>query len=107
MVQSIQQAVRNGFTYLKINHLNLGELTGGKRTAFEIYRDNYTAIRKAAGEDTYLAYCDSSPNRLTVGLADAGRIGADANRTARSVYHVVSWHWSACVTSGILTRSFS
>jgi len=85
LVQSIQQAVRSGFTYLKINHLNLGELTGGKRTAFEIYRDNYSAIRKAAGEDAYLAYCDSRPNRLTVGLADASRIGADANRTARSV----------------------
>ena len=85
LVQSIQQAVRSGFTYLKINHLNLGEPTGGKRTAFEIYRENYVAIRKAAGEDTYLAYCDSRPSRITVGLADSSRIGADANRTARSI----------------------
>ena len=85
LMQGIQQAVRSGFTYLKINHLNLGEPTGGKRSAFEIYRDNYAAIRKAAGEDTYLAYCDSSPSRITVGLMDASRIGADANRTARSI----------------------
>ena len=85
LVQNIQQAVHSGFTYLKINHLNRGEMAVGKRTAFEMYRDDYSAIRKAAGEETYLAYCDSRPNRPTVGLVDASRIGADANRTARSV----------------------
>ena len=85
LIQSIQQSVRSGFTYLKINHLNFGDMPIGKRTTFEIYRGDYAAIRKAAGEDTYLAYCDSRPSRITVGLMDASRIGADANRTARSI----------------------
>jgi len=81
----IRLAVQSGFTYLKINYLLVGDVAGGQRTTFETYRDDYAAIRQAAGEEAYLLYCDAQPNRATVGWVDASRIGADANRTARAV----------------------
>ena len=85
LVQRVEHAVKSGFTYLKISYVLIGVTPGEKRTAFEIYRDDYAAIRKAAGKDVYLAYCDTRPNRATVGLVDASRIGADPNRTARVI----------------------
>jgi hypothetical protein len=78
----IRHAVKNGYTYLKLDFNNIGG--GGwyekKRTSFEIMRDHYTNIRQAAGEDTYILFCTESPVRATVGLVDASRTSQDAYR---------------------------
>lgn len=78
----IRHAVESGFTYLKLDFNNVG---GGnwyekKRTSFEILRDHYTNIRQAAGEGTYILFCNEYPNRATVGLVDASRISQDSHR---------------------------
>lgn len=79
---TVGRAVRNGFTYLKINCPPVPErVAGEKRTAFEIYRDDWAAIRRAAGEETYiLYYSKTGANRAVVGSVDACRTGVDANR---------------------------
>jgi hypothetical protein len=78
----VRHAVESGYTYLKLDFNNIGG--GGwyekKRTAFEIMRDHYTNIRKAAGEDTYILFCTSHPIRATVGLVEASRTSQDAHR---------------------------
>jgi len=79
----IRHAVESGFTYLKLDFNNVG---GGKwyekkRTSFEILRDHYTNIRQAAGEGTYILFCNEYPNRATVGLVDASRTSQDAHRS--------------------------
>lgn len=76
----IRHAVESGFTYLKLDFNNTG--SGGwyekKRTSFEIRRDHYTNIRNAAGESTYILFCNSHPDRATFGLVDASRTSDDA-----------------------------
>ena len=81
IADEVRYAVERGFTYLKTDFNNIG---GGnwyekKRTQFEILRDHYTNIRKAAGEGTYILYC-GTPSRATIGLVDASRVSQDAFR---------------------------
>ena len=80
---TIHRAVKNGFTYLKISCPRAADRAPDeKRTAFEIYRDDWAAIRRAAGEDAYLLYAGGGdlPDRATVGHVDASRVASDATR---------------------------
>jgi signal transduction histidine kinase len=90
---TVRRAVHSGCRYLKIS---LGPATkravGEKRTTFEIQRADWSAIREAAGEDTYLLYCGlgALPDRAVVGCVDASRIGPDAlRRTLPSIINDV------------------
>ena len=82
ITERVRHAVENGFTYLKIDFNLMGD--GGwherKQTSFQILREHFTRIRKAAGEDTYILACIVEPNRAVVGLADAHRSSHDAHR---------------------------
>ncbi len=78
----IRHAVDSGFTYLKLDFNTIGN--GGwyekKKTSFQIMREHYTRIRKAAGEHTYILACIIEPNRAVLGLVDAHRDSHDAHR---------------------------
>jgi signal transduction histidine kinase len=80
----VRHAVQSGYTYLKINRTGLSlrseELISN--TCFEAKRQGFTAVRAAAGEETYLLYNDSRPDRATVGLVDANRTGVSSERLA-------------------------
>jgi signal transduction histidine kinase len=80
LTETISRSVSAGFSYLKVYYPPGPVTSDGRRTAFEIYRENWASIRKAAGEDTYLLFCDYEPNRAAVGMVDASRLGPDANR---------------------------
>ena len=82
--RSIRNAVLNGFTYLKIDayDVEVRAWADRKKTDFEAVREGFGALREAAGDQTYLMYCNSSANRATVGLVDASRIGIIADRDA-------------------------
>jgi signal transduction histidine kinase len=80
---TVRRAVHSGFSYLKVScDPALKRVAGEKRTAFEIQRDTWSAIRQAAGEETYLLFCSHSyrPERAVVGCVDASRVGLDAGR---------------------------
>lgn len=78
---TVRRAVQEGFTYLKVHCPPVSQREAGeKRTSFEMQRDDWAAIRKAAGEGTYILSCDREPNRAVVGSVDASRIGPDAKR---------------------------
>jgi signal transduction histidine kinase len=82
--QRIRHAVRGGYTYLKINFYGL-EIKHGdnpKQTTFEVMREGFAGLREAAGDATYLLYCDFQPDRATVGLVDASRTGVASDRNA-------------------------
>jgi signal transduction histidine kinase len=80
LIETISRSVSAGFGYLKVFYPP-GTVKGdGRSTAFEIYREHWAAIRKAAGEETYLLFCDYEPNRAAVGWVDASRGGPDADR---------------------------
>jgi signal transduction histidine kinase len=81
----VKQAVRAGFSYLKISCDFPAQDPDGFKTPFETARESYQEIRQAAGEDTYILDCDQrlepkAPNRAVVGLADASRAGPDTVR---------------------------
>lgn len=82
IIERIRHAVESGFTYLKLDFNNIGN--GGwhekKKTSFQILREHYQRIRKAAGEDTYILACIVEPNRAVLGLVDAHRTSHDAHR---------------------------
>lgn len=82
IAERIRHAVSNGFTYLKLDFNNIGG--GGwyeqKKTSFQILREHYANMRAAAGEDTYILFCDQQPNRAVLGLVDATRTSHDAHR---------------------------
>ncbi|MBN8456977.1 MAG: NPCBM/NEW2 domain-containing protein [Verrucomicrobia bacterium] len=82
ITERVRHAVESGFTYLKIDFNLMGD--GGwherKLTTFQILREHFTRIRKAAGDDTYILACIIEPNRAVVGLADAHRTSHDAHR---------------------------
>ncbi len=82
IAERIRHAVANGFTYLKLDFNNIGG--GGwyeqKKTSFQILREHYANMRAAAGEDTYILFCDQQPNRAVLGLVDATRTSHDAHR---------------------------
>jgi signal transduction histidine kinase len=69
-----------GLSYFKVFYPPGQAKSDGRRTAFEVYRQDWAAIRRAAGEKTYLLFCDYEPNRAAIGLVDASRVGPDADR---------------------------
>jgi len=92
-VAEVRQAVRDGFSYLKLGyHQNAAfrkTLAGGRKTSFEVARENLRALREAAGEDTYILFCEWFTDRATLGLVDASRTGPV---TTRSGVHDVMRH---------------
>ncbi len=81
IVASVRRAVQAGVVYLKIScPPTPPRAADEKRTAFEICRDDWAAIRQAAGEAVYLLCCDTASMRAAVGSVDACRVGADASR---------------------------
>ena len=84
LAQRIRHAVASGFSYLKINFYGLEIQAGSdpKKTSFEVMRQGFGALREAAGEATYLLYCDFQADRATVGLVDASRTGVAADRNS-------------------------
>lgn len=80
LLETVSRTVSAGFSYQKVFYPPTQVTGDGRRTAFEIYRENWAAIRKAAGEGTYLLFCDYEPNRAAVGMVDASRVGPDADR---------------------------
>ncbi len=81
LTETVSRSVTSGFSYLKVFYPPTQVTGDGRRTAFEIYREHWAAIRKAAGEDAYLLFCDYEPNRAAVGWVDASRVGPDADRS--------------------------
>ncbi len=84
-IDAVRQAVQAGFSYLKITYEFPSHDPEGVKTPFEIAREIYWEIRRAAGEETYLLDCDNrmqpkAPNRAVVGIADASRSGPDTVR---------------------------
>lgn len=84
-ISFVRQAVQAGYSYLKLSYDFPAHDPEGVKTPFEIARDIYQEIRRAAGDDTYILDCDQrlepkAPNRAVVGLADASRSGPDTVR---------------------------
>ncbi|MEO5916219.1 MAG: histidine kinase [Luteolibacter sp.] len=77
----VRNAVRIGFTYLKIYYPTAAEQRGSKQTSFEAVRAAFDNIRQAAGADTYLMSCAREPDRAAVGLVDSSRMSTEASRT--------------------------
>lgn len=84
LAERIRHAVRSGFSYLKVNFYGVEIQAGGepKKTSFEVMREGFAKLRDAAGDDTYLLYCDFQADRATVGLVDASRTGVAADRNS-------------------------
>ena len=72
--------VAAGFTYLKLDFTYAAGLAGRfadpGRTPAERVRDGFSAIRRGAGDATFLLAC-GAPLAPTVGLVDGMRIGPD------------------------------
>jgi alpha-galactosidase len=72
--------VMAGYTYLKLDFTYAAGLAGRfadpSRTPAERVRDGFAAIRRGAGEATFLLAC-GAPLAPTVGLVDGMRIGPD------------------------------
>jgi alpha-galactosidase len=73
-----------GFSYLKLDFLYAGALTGQRhdmtRTRAQVLRKGLEAIREAAGEDTYMVGC-GAPLGPSLGIFNAMRIGEDVSPT--------------------------
>ena len=80
MTETVSRAVAAGCGYLKVFYPPGAVAADERRTAFEVYREHWAAIRKAAGEEAYLLFCDYEPSRAAVGMVDASRVGPDAER---------------------------
>lgn len=80
LASTISEAVGAGISYFKVFYPHTRVVADDRRTAFEVYRENWSAMRQAAGEDAYLLYCNYEPNRAAIGFADASRVGPDAYR---------------------------
>jgi signal transduction histidine kinase len=78
----IRHAVSSGFSYIKVNFYGVVIKTGAdpQQTSLEVMREGFAKLREAAGDDTYLLYCDFQADRATVGLVDASRTGVAADR---------------------------
>ena len=95
----VKRAVQDGFSYLKIGyHLSPAfrqTLAGGDKTSLELAREHWHAIRAAAGEETYILFCQWFTDRATLGFVDASRTGpVTTRRGVRNVMpHVLlSYH---------------
>ncbi len=75
IVAEVRRAVQAGFTYLKIGYVFTGDVHGGTDTAFETYRENMKEIRRAAGDDAYILFSGTEPDRAMLGAVDACRTG--------------------------------
>ncbi len=79
VVEAIERAVDDGFTYLKLDFLYAAALPG-RRSADtpreQVYRDAVELIRRAAGDDVYLLAC-GAPIIPSIGVFDAIRVGPD------------------------------
>jgi signal transduction histidine kinase len=80
LTATVSRAVDAGISYFKLFYPPGSTVSDGRRTAFEIYRDNWSAIRQAAGDHTYLLFCAYEPDRAAIGFVDASRVGPDAER---------------------------
>ncbi|MCX6977153.1 MAG: histidine kinase, partial [Verrucomicrobia bacterium] len=84
VTETIRRSVASGFSYLKVSCPRVSErVPDEKRTAFEVYRSDWAAIREAAGEGSYRVYAGGGglPDRATVGSVDASRVASAASRT--------------------------
>lgn len=79
-VAEVRQAVKAGFSYLKLTAEFKPVLPGGDKTDFEAHRDAYRELRKAAGENTYILHCIYGVDRAAIGIMDASRTGHDTVR---------------------------
>jgi hypothetical protein len=82
LAQHIRLGVEMGFADIKINRtgLSIPDEALKERTLFEYKREGFAKLREAAGQETYLLYNDSRPERVTVGMVDANRTGSWASR---------------------------
>ncbi|MFM2241210.1 MAG: hypothetical protein RLZ97_65 [Verrucomicrobiota bacterium] len=77
----VRNAVRDGFCYLKLGDFQARDTYRDPRlTEFEMRRKLYSAIREAAGPDTYLLNAPLYLDRASVGYVDASRTGRTAWR---------------------------
>lgn len=81
----VEEAVHHGFSFLKMGYHQPPEfvrtLAGGEKNSFEIAREHMQALRKAAGEDTYILFCEWFTDRATLGFVDASRTGPVTTRS--------------------------
>ena len=98
-VATAQQAVRMGFTHLKIYERFRNVLPD--KTDLEFTREGFRKLREAVGDDVYLQnwhYVDGghfAPSRVSVGFVDASNTGKQIGQgTARAVIEQVlrSYH---------------
>ena len=82
LARLVGQAVRHGFTYVKVDFYGSlpKAVTDAKKTSFERMREGFAKVREAAGDATYLLFCDYQPDRATVGWVDASSTGVAALR---------------------------
>lgn len=80
--EQVARMVRSGYRYIKLNTHRIATAPSGndRQTSLEVIRAGFTAIRTAAGEDTYLLNGDLAPNRAALGLVDAHRSGVESKR---------------------------
>lgn len=78
--RQVRDSVEHGFTYLKLLYRLSDKAADGQRTRLEIARDNYAAIRQAAGEQAYLLAANSEADRAQLGVVDACRTAANVHR---------------------------
>ena len=79
VVELVQRAVDDGFTYLKLDFLYAAALPGRRHADVpreQAYRDGVELIRSTAGDDVYLLAC-GAPIVPSVGVFDAIRVGPD------------------------------
>ena len=82
LARRVGQAVHHGFSYVKVDFYGALPKPMGdpKKTSLEAMREGFAKVRKAAGEATYLLFCDYQPDRATVGSVDASSTGVAALR---------------------------
>jgi len=78
----IRHKVDEGFSYLKLDFSDLitPPFYNPKMTSFQAFRNLFEIYRQAAGDSIFIMGCTARPQRATVGLANANRIGPDAYR---------------------------
>jgi alpha-galactosidase len=79
VLQAVRDAVREGFTYLKLDFLSAGAIPGRRGSDLpreQVYREAIAAIRSAVGDDVYLLGC-GAPMLPSAGILDGVRVGPD------------------------------
>ena len=75
---AVRKSVAAGFRYLKVNRATPPPIAN--KTAFEAKRELFTAIREAAGDETYILSADDCVDRACVGKVDAKRVRSSSDR---------------------------